>query len=78
MGYDYDSMEDEDDVEDKQFVKKMMNFSLEQIKMRVQGSKRSKENPEQIAQNKQKYEEQKQAASKTVKTDVDDYGVETF
>lgn len=45
MGFDYDSMDDEDDVEDRQFVKKMTNFSLEQIKMRVQGSKRSKENP---------------------------------
>ena len=34
-----------------------MKLSIEQLKLRVQGKKKSKETSEQIAENKKKYEE---------------------
>lgn len=51
MGFEYDSQDDydlgaDDDKQAQQFQSKMMKLSIEQLKLRVQGQKKSKENPE--------------------------------
>ena len=61
MAYPYDKVDDINEVhEDKEhskFQRKMMKLSLEQIKMRNKAIEKSKENPEQVAQNIKKHEE---------------------
>jgi hypothetical protein len=52
----------------------MMKLSLEQIKMRNKAIEKSKENPEQLAENIKKHEEQKQG--KTVIED--EFEITTF
>lgn len=62
MGYEYDSMDEADQGNNNDagnsYQSHMIKFSIEQLKLRVQGQKKSRENPEQIAINKKKYEEQ--------------------
>lgn len=57
----------------------MMKLSITQLKLRVQGQKKSKENPEIIAENKKKYEEQKAANEVKVIEETDgDFEVTKF
>ena len=62
MGYEYDSLEDDSRnvKEDKaivQFQRKMTQFTMDQLKMRVEGQKIFNQNLDQIAENIKVYEE---------------------